>query len=79
LDLESGRKQPISIEKLGVVEWTEERSYGFGLSALAPQLQKFYLANPDQMVPRARYKELIVAVESCLEDLSIRVPNPRLH
>ncbi|PWW78599.1 hypothetical protein C7212DRAFT_173421, partial [Tuber magnatum] len=79
VDAESGRKQQISIETQKVVEWTEERNYHFRLSAFAPQLLEFYRANPDWIVPRARYKEVIAAVESGLEDLSISRPRSRLH
>jgi len=79
VDPESGRKQLGFVEMLGAIEWTEERSYHFRLSALAPQLQNFYQANPGQTVPRARYEKLIVAVENCLGDLSIRGPSPPCH
>ncbi|KAG0134460.1 methionyl-tRNA synthetase-like protein [Tuber indicum] len=79
VNAESGRKQQISTETQNVVEWTEETNYHFRLSALAPQLLEFYRANPDWIVPLARYKEVIAAVESGLEDLSISRPRSRLH
>ena len=79
VDPVSGRKQQISIETQKVVEWTEETNYHFLLSALAPRLLEFYRANPDWVVPRARYKEVIAAVENGLEDLSISRPRSRLH
>ena len=53
------------------VEWVEEESYFFKLSAYQEKLLKFYEANPDFVQPKGRYNEVKRFVESGLRDLSI--------
>ncbi len=53
------------------VEWVEEPSYFFKLSAFGDKLLSFYKANPDFIQPKSRYNEVIKFVESGLRDLSI--------
>lgn len=53
------------------VEWVEEDSYFFRLSAFGDKLLKFYKENPDFIKPRSRYNEVINFVKSGLRDLSI--------
>ncbi len=53
------------------VEWVEEESYFFRLSAYAERLLALYEAQPDFVVPRQYLKEVASFVERGLTDLSI--------
>ena len=53
------------------VEWVEEESYFFRLSAYAKPLLEHYACNPEFVVPQQYRNEIISFVESGLLDLSI--------
>jgi len=53
------------------VEWVEENSYFFRLSAYGDRLLKHYRDNPDFVGPETRRNEVVAFVERGLEDLSI--------
>ncbi len=53
------------------VEWIEEESYFFRLSAFQDKLLEFYEQNPTFILPAARRAETISFVKSGLKDLSI--------
>ena len=53
------------------VEWLEEESYFFKLSAWSEKLLKFYKNNPNFILPNSRKNEVIKFVEKGLKDLSI--------
>jgi methionyl-tRNA synthetase len=53
------------------VEWVEEESYYFKLSAYQEKLLAHYRARPEFIVPEAYRKEIIAFVERGLTDLSI--------
>ena len=53
------------------VEWVEEPSYFFRLSAWAEPLLAFYEAHPEFIAPEGRRNEVISFVKSGLRDLSI--------
>lgn len=53
------------------VEWVEEPSYFFRLSAWGDRLLAFYDANPDFIGPDSRRNEVISFVKSGLKDLSV--------
>ncbi|MHB0954223.1 MAG: methionine--tRNA ligase [Allorhizobium sp.] len=53
------------------VEWVEEESYFFRLSAYGEPLLKYYEENPDFIAPPERRNEVISFVKSGLKDLSI--------
>lgn len=53
------------------VEWVEEESYFFKLSAWGDKLLKFYEDNPDFIQPKYRRNEVLSFVKSGLLDLSI--------
>ena len=53
------------------VEWVEEPSYFFRLSAWQDRLLEFYDANPDFILPRGRRNEVVSFVGGGLRDLSI--------
>ncbi len=53
------------------VEWVEEKSYFFRLSAYQDKLTKLYESQPDFIGPDSRKNEVISFVKSGLRDLSI--------
>lgn len=53
------------------VEWVEEESYFFKLSAYADRLLAHYEANPEFVTPRNYFNEIIAFVKRGLQDLSI--------
>jgi methionyl-tRNA synthetase len=53
------------------VEWVEEPSYFFRLSAWQDRLLAFYDANPDCILPLTRRNEVISFVRGGLQDLSV--------
>ncbi|WP_112663420.1 methionine--tRNA ligase [Microvirga flavescens] len=53
------------------VEWIEEESYFFKLSAYEDRLLKFYEDNPTFISPETRRNEIVSFVKSGLQDLSI--------
>lgn len=55
----------------GTVEWMEEESYFFRLSAYQDKLLELYEKNPDFIAPASRRNEIISFVKSGLKDLSI--------
>ena len=54
-----------------LVEWVEEESYFFKLSAWQDKLLKFYSDNPNFILPTSRRNEVIEFVKKGLKDLSI--------
>jgi methionyl-tRNA synthetase len=53
------------------VEWVEEESYFFRLSAYQERLLAHYEANPDFIAPEERRNEVVSFVKSGLRDLSV--------
>ncbi len=53
------------------VEWVEEPSYFFRLSAWADRLLEHYRANPGFILPESRRNEVVRFVEGGLHDLSV--------
>lgn len=53
------------------VEWVEEESYFFRLSAWQDRLLAFYEQHPDFVQPKGRYNEVIGFVKGGLQDLSV--------
>lgn len=53
------------------VEWVEEPSYFFRLSAWGDKLLAFYDANPDFIAPNSRRNEVLSFVKGGLRDLSV--------
>ncbi|KAI8946213.1 tRNA synthetases class I (M)-domain-containing protein [Xylaria longipes] len=74
----TGKSFIASVETGNAVEWLEERNYHFRLTAFRDRLLQFYRDNPDWVVPRGRFVEVISWVENNLEDLSISRPASRL-
>jgi methionyl-tRNA synthetase len=61
------RREPLG----SPVEWTEEESYFFRLSAYQDQLLDLYARVPDFVLPRERLNEVASFVKSGLQDISI--------
>ncbi len=53
------------------VEWVEEESYFFKLSAWSKKLLDFYKSNPSFILPSSRNNEVVKFVEKGLKDLSV--------
>ncbi|MCB2055716.1 MAG: methionine--tRNA ligase, partial [Geminicoccaceae bacterium] len=53
------------------VEWVEEPSYFFRLSAWQDRLLAFYEAHPDFVLPETRRNEVVAFVRGGLQDLSV--------
>lgn len=53
------------------VEWVEEASYFFRLSAWGDRLLEHYAANPDAIEPQGRRNEVLSFIKGGLRDLSI--------
>lgn len=53
------------------LELIKEESYFFKLSKYQEKLLKFYYENPDFVLPKSRYNEIISFVKSGLKDLSV--------
>jgi methionyl-tRNA synthetase len=53
------------------VEWTEEETYFFRLSAYQDKLLALYERAPDFVLPRERYNEVVSFVKGGLQDLSV--------
>ncbi|KAI4125894.1 MAG: hypothetical protein LQ347_005191 [Umbilicaria vellea] len=78
LDPSTGRKFMASMETGKEVEWTSENNYHFRLSSLKDRLLQFYEENPQFVVPATRMNDVVQAVSSGLEDLSVSRPVERL-
>jgi len=83
---ENGKK--ISKVSGSAVDWFEEESYFFKLSAWQDKLLKHYQENPDFIMPKSRNNEITQFVKSGLNDLSVsrtsfkwgvQVPNNKKH
>lgn len=61
------RREPLGSE----VEWVEEESYYFKLSAYEDRLLEYYEKNPDFIAPSERRNEVLSFVKGGLRDLSI--------
>jgi len=72
-DDEIEEKDGLKISKLSgsKVEWVEEESYFFKLSAWSKKLLDVYKSNPSFILPIARKNEVVKFVEKGLKDLSV--------
>lgn len=61
------RREPLG----SPVEWTEEETYFFKLSAYQDKLLAYYDANPDFILPPERRNEVVSFVKNGLQDLSV--------
>jgi len=68
-EVREGRR--FSLKTNTLVEWVEEESYFFKLSAYAEPLLKFYDENPEFIVPEQYRNEIVSFVKRGLNDLSI--------
>ena len=70
-EIENKNGKKISKSSGSSVEWLEEESYFFKLSAWSKKLLEFYKKNPDFILPQSRKNEVVKFVEKGLKDLSI--------
>ena len=70
-EIESANGKKISKDSGSTVDWVEEESYFFKLSAWGDKLLEHYNTNDDFIVPAARKNEVIRFVEKGLKDLSV--------
>ena len=70
-EIEDKNGNKISKSSGSSVEWVEEESYFFKLSAWSKKLLEFYKKNPNFILPTSRKNEVIKFVEKGLKDLSI--------
>ena len=87
-EIEEKNGKKISKSSGSSVEWVEEESYFFKLSAWSNKLLEFYKKNPNFILPESRKNEVVRFVEKGLKDLSISrtsftwgipVPNNEKH
>lgn len=74
----TGRSIRVAKSSGSEVDWLEETTYKFRLTAFRDRLLKFYHNNPDWIIPRERQEEVIAWVDSHLTDLSISRPANRV-
>ena len=70
-EIEENNGNKISKSSGSSVEWVEEESYFFRLSAWSKKLLEFYKKNPNFILPESRKNEVVKFVEKGLKDLSI--------
>ncbi len=70
-EVEEKDGKKISKTSGSLVEWVEEESYFFKLSAFQKKLLEYYKKNNDFILPKSRRNEVISFVEKGLKDLSI--------
>ncbi len=70
-EIENIKGNKISKSSGSTVEWLEEESYFFKLSAWTKKLLEFYKDNPNFILPTSRKNEVVKFVEKGLKDLSI--------
>ena len=70
-EIEDKNGKKISKSSGSLVEWVEEESYFFKLSAWSNKLLEFYKKNPNFILPGSRKNEVVRFVEKGLKDLSI--------
>ena len=69
IEIIDGKKK--SIASGSSVDWVEEESYFFKLSAWSKKLLNYYKENEDFILPHSRKNEVIKFVEKGLKDLSV--------
>ena len=70
-EIEDKNGKKISKSSGSLVEWVEEESYFFKLSAWSNKLLEFYKKNSNFILPESRRNEVVRFVEKGLKDLSI--------
>ncbi len=70
-EIEEKNGKKISKSSGSPVEWVEEESYFFKLSAFQSRLLEHYKKNEDFILPKSRKNEVVKFVEKGLKDLSI--------
>ncbi|MDB5477960.1 MAG: methionine--tRNA ligase [Alphaproteobacteria bacterium] len=63
--------EKIAIASGKPVEWMEEESYFFRLSAFQDRLAEYFSAHPEAIGPKSRFNEIMSFIKSGLQDFSI--------
>ena len=71
VELKEVNGKKFSITSGSAVDWVEEESYFFRLSAWSKRLLEYYKDNKDFILPSSRKNEVIKFVEKGLKDLSV--------
>lgn len=69
--LQAGAKEPVCMSCHRNLQYVEEESYFFRLSAYQDRLLQFYKTHPNFIVPKERMHEIVSFVERGLKDLSV--------
>lgn len=69
--LQAGAKEPVCMSCHRNLQYVEEESYFFRLSAYQDRLLQFYKQHPNFIVPKERMHEIVSFVERGLKDLSV--------
>ena len=72
-EIEDKDGKKVSISSGSLVEWVEEESYFFKLSAFQKKLLDHYKKNEDFILPQSRRNEVINFVEKGLKDITISI------
>jgi len=67
----NAKGEKIAIASGKSVEWMEEESYFFKLSAWQDRLIDYFTKNPGAIAPKARYNEIMSFIKGGLQDVSI--------
>jgi len=70
-EIENNNGNKVSKSSGSNVEWVEEDSYFFKLSAWSSKLLEFYKTHPNFILPESRRNEVVKFVEKGLKDLSV--------
>lgn len=68
----------VSTETGSKVEWTQEENYKFRLSAFQESLLAHFRSHPRAIFPEQYHADVVGALSSPLEDLSVSRPSSRL-
>jgi methionyl-tRNA synthetase len=67
----NAKGEKIAIASGKTVEWMEEESYFFKLSAFQDKLVDYFTANPSAIGPKSRYNEIMSFIKGGLQDVSV--------
>ena len=70
-EIEETDGKKIALSSKSSVEWIEEESYFFRLSKWEKPLLDYYKNNPNFILPKSRFNEVVSFVKSGLKDLSV--------
>ncbi|KAJ3117660.1 methionyl-tRNA synthetase [Physocladia obscura] len=81
VDQKTGKTIVISKESGKVVEWTAEENYKFKLELVREKLIQWLQENPEAIIPKAQYNNImnsLTSTDNALSDISVSRPTTRL-